>query len=377
MRLADWTSVDEKDLAKTVSCIVLNAIKFTDNGTITLKAGLSATARYIVINVKDTGSGIPAAFLPNLFKPFAREDDSTTRQSEGLGLGLMVAKGLARKLGGDLSCLRSHVSGPEKGSEFELRIPLTYGEVCSRPSSPFSSPSPSIKSRLSAEAEVLPSTSVQQPTTPPIASGSFKHDAEVSTRDDPSATCAGLKPAPSSQQHLGLPSPRRTASPARPRASSKSRTVSDNQLFDRELAQKYPLNFLVVEDNKINRKLLTSMLQKLGYTNISEAYDGNDAVEKMRKERPPGQDINVVLMDLWMPLLDGFQATEIILGMERSSKPLIHAVTADITAGALDRATKAGMTGFLSKPFVIRDLERLIVQHSAPLGHIPEEPIAD
>ena len=78
-----------------VSCLALNAIKFTQDGSITLQATLSAKCRYIVINIKDTGSGIPAAFLPNLFKPFSREDDSMTRQSEGLGLGLMVAKGIA------------------------------------------------------------------------------------------------------------------------------------------------------------------------------------------------------------------------------------------------------------------------------------------
>jgi signal transduction histidine kinase len=117
--------IDERDLAKMVSCLALNAIKFTQDGSITLRATLSAKGRYIVINIKDTGSGIPAAFLPNLFKPFSREDDSMTRQSEGLGLGLMVAKGIARKLGGDLFCLRSHVSGPGRGSEFEMRVPLT------------------------------------------------------------------------------------------------------------------------------------------------------------------------------------------------------------------------------------------------------------
>jgi len=164
-----------------------------------------------------------------------------------------------------------------------------------------------------------------------------------------------------SSQHL---SPLRSVSPARHRAASKSRTISDNALFDRGLARKHPLNFLVVEDNKINRKLLVSMLQKLGYTGISEAYDGNNAVEQMRKERP-GNPIDVILMDLWMPLLDGFQAAETILKMEWSTKPTILAVSADITDGALERAAKVGMKGFLTKPFQIRDLEKLIVQYCA------------
>ncbi|KAF2178561.1 hypothetical protein K469DRAFT_329941 [Zopfia rhizophila CBS 207.26] len=361
--------IDEKDLAKMISCVALNAIKFTDNGSITLKTSLSAKARYIVINVKDSGLGIPAAFIPNLFKPFSREDDSTTRQSEGLGLGLMVAKGLARKLGGDLFCLRSHVSGPEKGSEFEMRVPLTPGDVCSRPASPSGSPTPSVKSRLSADADVPPpSNSVQQPTTPPLSSEPLKSDQKLLGRASPSVA---FKPGPS-LLHLGLPSPRRTASPARARAASKSRPISDqNRTFDRSLGKKYPLNFLVVEDNKINRKLLTSMLQKLGYQYVSEAYDGNDAVEQMKKEHS-GQEIDVVLMDLWMPLLDGFQATEAILKMARPSKPTILAVSADITDGALERAAKVGMKGFLTKPFQIRDLEKLIVQYCATRTNIEE-----
>ncbi|KAF2474805.1 sensor histidine kinase-like protein/response regulator [Lindgomyces ingoldianus] len=353
--------IDEKDLAKMISCVVLNAIKFTDNGSITLKACLSTKARYIVINVRDSGSGIPAAFLPNLFKPFSREDDSTTRQSEGLGLGLMVAKGLARKLGGDLFCLRSNVSGPEKGSEFEIRVPLTPGEVCSRPTSPFGSPTPSTKSRLSLEADASPLHGTPQPTTPPQVSEQPKNNTRKAlARKSPSIT---FKPAPS-LQHLGLPSPRRTASPARPRAASKSRTLAESGTFDRELAKRCPLNFLVVEDNKINRRLLKNMLQKLGYTSIVEAYDGNDAIDKMRKDRP-GHEIDVVLMDLWMPLLDGFQATEIILKMNRPSNPTILAVSADITHGAFERAAKVGMKGFLTKPFQIRDLEKLILQYCA------------
>ena len=349
--------IDEKDLAKMISCVTLNAIKFTDNGKITLKASLSSRFRYIVINVIDTGSGIPAAFIPNLFKPFSREDDSTTRQSEGLGLGLMVAKGLARKLGGDLFCIRSNVSGPERGSEFEMRVPLTPGDVCSRPTSPFGSQTPPIKARVSPNVEVPPIDEMEL-CTPPIGNQNFK-SLTVPGEDSPPTA---FNAAPS-LAHLGLPSPRRTASPSRPRSGSRSRQLSSRKTnFDRDLAAKYPLNFLVVEDNKINRKLLMSMLQKLGYKNILEAYDGNDAVEKMKPGRG-GEDVNVILMDLWMPLLDGFQATEAILQMDRSKKPTILAVSADITDGAIRRAEKVGMKGFLTKPFQIRDLQRLIVQH--------------
>jgi CheY-like chemotaxis protein len=362
--------IDQRDLAKMISCVVLNAIKFTDYGNITLRASLSAHGRYVVINVKDSGSGIPAAFLPNLFKPFSREDDSTTRLSEGLGLGLLVAKGLARKLGGDLICLRSHVSGPEKGSEFEMRVPLVPGDVCSRPASPFGSPTPSERSRLSIDVDIPPVYGTQYITTPPLLPGLLNDDQLIAVRDS-SPTSGTITPAPS-LQHLGLPPSLDVTSLTSTRAASKGRTIADSGAFDRNLARKYPLNFLVVEDNKINRKLLISMLQKLGYSEISEAYDGNNAVEQMRKERP-GKPIDIILMDLWMPLLDGFQATEKILKMEWATTPTILAVSADITGGALERAVKVGMKGFLTKPFQIRDLEKLIVEYCASRTIVPEE----
>jgi CheY-like chemotaxis protein len=348
--------IDEKDLAKTVSCVILNAIKFTDNGRIWLEAKLSDQGRYIVISVKDTGSGIPAAFLPNLFKPFAREDNSTTRESEGLGLGLMVAKGLARKLGGDLHCRRSDVSGPQKGSHFEMRVPLTPADVCSRSASPFGSPTPSEKSTRSVDVEAPLATGIPQTTTPPPAPGPVRDGYKDAAVDSP------IRSAPTLPQ-LGIPpSAPRAASPGCNRATSKA--LSDDQ-FDRGLASRYPLNFLVVEDNKINRKLLIHMLAKLGYKSVSEAYDGNNAIDQMRKERPVEDQIDVVLMDLWMPLMDGFQAAEAIVKMNLPKPPTILAVSADITVAAMTRADKVGMKGFLGKPFQIRDLEKLIVEYCA------------
>jgi CheY-like chemotaxis protein len=347
--------IDEKDLAKMISCVTLNAIKFTDDGSITLRAGLSDNAQYIVVNVKDSGSGIPAAFLPNLFKPFSREDDSTTRQSEGLGLGLMVAKGLARKLGGDLFCVQSHVVGPEHGSEFEIRIPLTPGDVCSRPASPFGSPTPSAKSRRSRDPDVPILSIAQQPTTPPLSFEPFK------AKQNPSDSPVSINHVPA-LHHLGLPSPR-SNSPVRPRPRSTTRSNSD---FDKKLATSHPLNILVVDDNRINRHVLRHMLKNLGYTNIFEAYDGNDAVQRIRKnaEGPADEIINMVLMDIWMPLLDGYQATEQILKMDSlSQKPLILAVSADVTETAIERAGVVGMQGFLTKPFVIKHVEKLIQQH--------------
>lgn len=123
----------------------------------------------------------------------------------------------------------------------------------------------------------------------------------------------------------------------------------------------------MAEDNKINRKLLVNMLQKLGYQNVREAYDGADAVRQMSAARDSGHHIDVVLMDLWMPLMDGYEAAERILAMEHggavTNRPKILAVSADVTDAALERAARSGMTGFMTKPYKLMDLEKLIVQY--------------
>lgn len=353
----DTILIDERDLAKMVSCLALNAIKFTHDGSITLHATLSAKGRYIVINIKDTGSGIPAAFLPNLFKPFSREDDSTTRQSEGLGLGLMVAKGIARKLGGDLFCLRSHVAGPNRGSEFEMRVPLSPGEVCSRPVTPFGSPTPSIRSRMSIDPEAPRLELNRAPATPPMAI------EPVHSEDETPKTALHAVP----MLDMGLLTPHRSSSPR-----DHSRALSSEiDIPPAELAKHLPLNFLVVDDNSINRRVLVNMLSRLGYKNVTTAFNGHDAVEAMQRNAlaPASEIIDVVMMDLMMPYMDGFQASEAILAMPeyvvRGKKPTILAVSADVTDTALEKAVSSGMSGFLTKPFVTRDIIRLIRTYCA------------
>ncbi len=381
----DTMFIDEKDLTKLISCVFLNAVKFTsqDGGCVGVHARMSSRGRYISIKISDNGPGIPPAFLPKLFKPFSRENDSTTRQAEGLGLGLMVAKGIARKLGGDLTCTRTETEGPNQGSDFEIRVPVIAGEAISRPASPFGSPAP----------RRLTLSELDLPTTPPIPyiSGSPKSPAKLCHNLLEAADEASLNgtyrtstpPSPRSQpqpHRLDVPPPDPTVTvtsspptppnvplaPIRPRI----RKSVSNPEIDRDLANKYPLNFLVAEDNKINRKLLVSMLGKFGYKHVHEAHDGAEAVKQMRIKRESKEGIDVILMDLWMPLMDGYEATQRILNERtdasgEAGKPTVLAVTADVTDGAQERAARVGMKGFMTKPYKIHDLQRLITEYCA------------
>jgi len=111
------------------------------------------------------------------------------------------------------------------------------------------------------------------------------------------------------------------------------------------------------------------MLGKMGYNDVYEAFDGTDAVRQMEAER--GKAIDVVLMDLWMPEMDGYEAAQRILSMPKytsddgSKNVTILAVTADVTSEALEHAAQVGMEGFMTKPYKLLDLERLILEFCA------------
>lgn len=394
----DTLLVNERNLTKLISRVFLNAVKFTETGTINVTVTTASKGRFIRINMCDTGRGIPEAFLPNLFKPFAREDDSTTRAQDGLGLGLLVAKGLSRKMGGDLLCVRSSTSGPDRGSEFEIRLPIIPGETSSRPGTP--------------------SASYVTPTVEP--SFSFTQQVNsVETTSRGSDLDGAMAMTPEQSSSLGP-----SSSPqSEPMSASLSSPHTDSRGSD--LARRYPLTFLVAEDNQVNRKILVSMLRKLGYHDVHEAYDGRQAVQVMEEtllshyplpspepspsvlgsddssiasSSNPGKHhrtrpIDVVLMDLWMPEMDGYEATSKIFELvdehrrrlipERQTSPTdspqpslesdsnvpsvpeispkVLAVSADVTDEAWSRASRVGFQGYLTKPYKLADLERLIV----------------
>lgn len=388
--LPETIFVDEKDLSKLVSCVFLNAIKFTDqqDGRVGLHARMSTRGKYVSIRVTDNGPGIPAAFLPKLFKAFSQQNGSLTRSSEGLGLGLMVAKGIARKLGGDLMCIRADTGHQAHGSEFEIRIPLNPGDIVSRPVSPFGSPLPRRANLAKVEGAMTPVMQAPRPSSP---WRTFNALQQVVAEDSAGQSTIGNSspastPSPRTYPTLQVPmDSRRSISPPcapQPPTSAKRRprmrkSVSNPEI-DSNLAARYPLTFLVAEDNKINRKLLVSMLAKFGYRNIFEAHDGAEAVRQMSLPRAHHDKIDVVLMDLWMPLMDGYEATERILNMHRANNgvnggmngasshgPTVLAVTADVTDGALDRAARVGMKGFMTKPYKLMDLQRLITEYCA------------
>lgn len=315
---------EEQHLQFALQKLIDNAIKFTEHGTISISVKVAKSSQVLEIWVADTGRGISEESKSNLFQPHFQEDASIRRSRDGLGLSLFNAKAHVRKnLGGDVTLERSSTYGPDKGSEFLIRLPMS-----------------ALETGVTDEPVV---------GTPPPA-------GYESPR---------LSPIPESNQS----NPRPLSSGSATKQTPTKPVLRKRTAFNKNLAQDYPLNILIAEDNSINRNVVVGSLRKLGYNKdkITVAFDGLEAVKEYKAslDRPVTERFDAILMDIWMPNLDGYGATTQIVKLAEANGAAMKviAVTADITEDSVDRAKAAGMQGFLAKPYKVFDLERLIMEH--------------
>lgn len=128
-------------------------------------------------------------------------------------------------------------------------------------------------------------------------------------------------------------------------------------LIDRNMAEKFPLNILLVEDNHINQRITSVMLNKLGYE-VSIVNNGVEAVQAATEH-----NYDLILMDIQMPEMDGLTATKLIRQIAQNSKVRIVAMTANAMATDHQDCLDAGMNDYVSKPISIQDIVR-IINHS-------------
>lgn len=320
---------EEHHLQFSLQKVIDNAIKFTESGSITINVKLGRTSPVVEIWVIDTGCGIAEESRSSLFTPHFQEDASISRSRDGLGLSLFNAKAHVRKnLGGDVTLERSATEGPSRGSEFLIRLPISAPGTGSTDTPLVGTPTPTGVSRKGAWCDPATSSSYFLPEAISITPGT----------------------------------PVRRPSPSR-------QTSQKHIAFNPKLAEDYPLNILIAEDNAINRNVAVGSLNKLGYSkdNITLAFDGVEAVEQYKAslEKPKDQHFDAILMDIWMPNMDGYEATTKIADLAKQSQELttIIAVTADVTRESTERAKSVGMHGWLSKPYKVLDIQNMIVEH--------------
>ncbi|MNQ66502.1 Autoinducer 2 sensor kinase/phosphatase LuxQ [compost metagenome] len=282
---------DAMRLRQVLNNLISNAMKFTDQGAITLRLNAwpdEHGAHVLLIDIADTGAGMTSAQLARLFTAFDQTAEGVAARFGGSGLGLSISRDLIELMGGRLTVR----STPGQGSTFTLSLILPRGAALDAP-----------LATLAPEARATITRPLRQPAAavPAHIPGVQADEAAAPVASEP----------PSFEE-------------APPEAS---------------------LRVLVVDDHAINRRAIQLILQSVD-CEITMAEDGLAALEACE-----GSPFDVVFMDVRMPELDGRETTRRLRagGGPNASVPVI-AVTADTAPEDIAACTAAGMNYFVSKP---------------------------
>ena len=305
---------DPTRLRQVLMNLLGNAIKFTRQGEVRIEVGLelgkpgdgSPAGGVLRFDVLDTGIGIEAAAMEKLFEPFTQADASTTRQFGGTGLGLTISRQLVELLGGELTA----TSEPERGSCFTFTVAVGKVEG---------------GTMQTMAGEALVDQAVRPTSGPPSAS-----ETEV-PRVTPAAGAAPEMLGGGAQEM-----DRRVATPAA-EAAGPSAPLPQSPLAGCRL--------LLAEDGPDNQRLINHLLTRAGAV-VTLANNGREAVDCLLGRA--GEEFDAVLMDMQMPILDGYAAVRCVRDAGYA-RPII-ALTAHSLAGDREKCLAAGCDDYLTKP---------------------------
>ncbi len=304
---------DPTRLRQVIINLTSNAIKFTDEGTVTIStkitenadntAGSREPALYFA--VEDSGIGIPKEAQKNLFNPFIQAEKSTTRKYGGTGLGLAICQKLVNLMGGHININ----STPGQGSIFFFTISLPRGketlvETVEQPS------------QASTPINEKPSLAQK----PPLSNATPQKPAEIPEQQK-------------STQMADAPSP----------------AISDAKM-----------KALIVDDNAINRKVISGLVEEQDFE-ANTASSASEAIEILKS----GQALpDIIFMDIEMPQMDGLTATKSIRSLEKEelrNLPIV-ALTGNTGDDDVRNYKNAGMNDFVSKPVDVETLIKVLEQ---------------
>ena len=392
-------SCDKTRLNQILLNLLSNAIKFTPaGGTVSVRvrqlAGQARGCGQYEFRIKDNGIGMSPEFAKKIFEPFERERTSTVSRIQGTGLGMAITKNIVDMMGGTIEVQTAQ----GKGSEFIVRVPLRVQaehrpvekiteleglkalvvdddfntcdsvtkmlvKVGMRAEWTLSGKEAVLRARQSIEMsdvyhayiidwrlpdmngiEVTRQIRSLHDDTPIIILTAYDwSDIEVEAKAA-GVTAFCSKPMFLSDLRETLMS-----------ALGQKQTDAVQELLPQKDADFKGRHILLVEDNELNREIAQEILREYGFR-VDPAENGAVAVEKVSTAAPGSYDL--VLMDVQMPVMDGYTATRQIRALENPTLAGVPILA--MTANAFDedrrRAMESGMNGFLSKPIVIGDL---------------------
>ncbi|MBU2551681.1 MAG: response regulator [Proteobacteria bacterium] len=405
--LPDRLLGDPARLRQVVINLVGNAIKFTDQGEVVLEVETDRRfpdAALLHFSVKDTGIGIPEDKWESILSPFVQVDGSDTRRHGGTGLGLAISGRLVGMMGGRL-WLESRVG---RGSTFHFTARFGLAEAPEDgPGRPEASglkglpvlivggsattrrfiheivsewgmaPVPVADGREALEKLETPER--EGASLPLVIVDAGLPDMDgfdlverigrmPGDRRGPSVLLTAAQPAGRTRMHGASANELHLAKPFQP-SELMAALLAAAGLEGREVEPEAPvpvdrareadgreLSILLAEDNVINQKLMTRLLEKRGHQ-VVVAANGREAVAELENRA-----FDLVLMDVQMPLMDGLEATRTI--RERENRvgghvPIV-AMTARAMKGDREKCLAAGMDEYLSKPIRIEEVNRVI-----------------
>ena len=390
---------DKTRLNQVLLNLLSNAVKFTPaGGTVSVRLkqypGTVKDSELYEIRVKDNGIGMSQEFVQKIFSPFERERTSTVSRTQGTGLGMAITKNIVDMMNGSIEVQTEK----GKGTEFIVRLPFRIQaehhhtekiaeleglkalvadddfntcdsvtkmlvRVGMRSEWTLSGREAVLRARQSVElgdafhayiidwrlpdmngVEVTRQIRSLGDDTPIIILTAYDwSDIEVEAKAaGVTAFCA--KPLFMSDIRETLMS-----------AIGQSQSESEDLVLPEAGSDFRGRCILLVEDNELNSEIAVEILNEYGFL-VDTAENGTEAVEKVKKSTPGNYDL--VLMDVQMPVMNGYEATKQIRALD---DPALAGITIlAMTANAFDedrkKALECGMDGFLSKPIVIEEL---------------------
>ncbi len=394
---------DPLRLGQILINLTFNAVKFTENGEIVVKAEVVPPSSnqapdeiVLKFSVQDTGIGITPEQIDRLFTVFSQADSSTTRKYGGSGLGLTISKRLVEMMGGEITVS----SQPGKGSTFSFTARL--GQVPAQRQEPIALPidlrgirvlvvddnasarenlcsmlaslSFDVISAKSAEAalktlmkneangkfdlifsdyrmpgadgiELCEKIKADPRTSPiPVVLMTNAYSDEAINRQDRHAAIDAEIFKPLNQSVLFDT----VMEVFGKKVNRKTRISSQETKLKTAMDRIRGANILLVEDNTINQQVATELLENAGLT-VTVAANGREAVEKTVATDVESR-FDALLMDLQMPEMDGYEACRKIRQDPRFHALPIIAMTAHATADEREKCLKAGMDDHTAKP---------------------------
>ena len=403
---------DATRLRQVLVNLIGNGVKFTEAGEVFVHVRAIAPSENrmeLVVSVRDTGIGIPADRQNALFSAFTQVDASTTRRYGGTGLGLSISKQLVELMGGRLSvssqvgvgttftfntmlvCVAAPRSATDAGSLKGRRVLCVDDNATNRYVLGLTLAHWGIDVVMCAE----PQECMQHATDGtafdwivldhqmPHASGDdLARDIRARLRE----RCPPIVLLTSVGREAVEAKDLFDALMSKPLRRQTLKGVLQRLLADRSTSARPPraappiplpvprngpvLHVLVAEDNAINQRVAAKMLTRLG-CRVDLSGNGLEAVE-MANGSPNGFAYDLILMDIQMPELDGFEATLRVRAHAHAysrAQPKIVALTANAMQGDRDACIAAGMDDYLPKPIRLEALAALLERHFPTVPH--------